>query len=135
MLPKDIFQKHTHIGLDLDETLAESVMDGLKMFHREGKMLFLQTLEDIKHFDWMLFPEIDISEAEFIQFWRNHHLTNVLPVANSIDGVYQLSCAHIAVSIITARNEHDHRSDTERWVARYFPEIHPSNIYFANHTA
>ncbi len=53
----------------------------------------------------------------------------------SIDGVYELFNNEKIIHVITARNEHDHRSDTEKWLNLYFPEIHKSNIHFANHFA
>jgi hypothetical protein len=38
MLPKNLFASHTHIGLDLDETLASTVGGFLDMAHQMGMM-------------------------------------------------------------------------------------------------
>ncbi len=135
MLPKDIFKRHKHIGLDLDETLAESVMDGLKKLHAINRMRAIQSFDQITSFDWTEFPECDMSSNELLEFWRLHHLNDILPVSGSIESVYFLFQQSKYLHVITARNEHDHRRDTENWLNLYFPEIHPSNIHFANHLA
>lgn len=135
MLPKDLFKRHSHIGLDLDETLAESVIDWLKQLHSRNKMQWIQSIEQITSFDWTDFPECDMSSTELVNFWKFHSLKNILPVDGAIDGIYVLSEQDKYLHVVTARNEHDHRTDTEHWLNVYFPEIHPSCIYFANHLA
>ena len=52
MLPKDIFKRHQYIGFDLDETLAASVLDGLKKLHLRDRMKKIQDIEQITSFDW-----------------------------------------------------------------------------------
>ncbi len=52
MLPKNFFNKHTHIGIDLDETLALSVVDGLEKLHKMGRMKSISSMEDITSFHW-----------------------------------------------------------------------------------
>jgi 5'(3')-deoxyribonucleotidase len=135
MLPKDIFKRHTHIGIDLDETLAESVMDGLEKLHSMNKMKSIKTFEHITSFDWTDFPECDMTHDELVNFWKSHHLHGVQPVHGSIDSIFTLFQYQKYLHVVTARNEHDHRRDTENWLKIYFPEIHPSNIHFANHFA
>jgi uncharacterized HAD superfamily protein len=135
MLPKNLLKKHQHIGLDVDETLAASVMDGLKKLHAMNKMKFIQDLEQITSFDWTVFSECDLSTEELNHFWQTHHLKDCLPLEGSIESVVALFNNQKNLHIITARNEHDHRTDTEKWLDLYFPEIHKSNIHFANHTA
>lgn len=45
MLPKDIFDRHTHIGLDLDDTLAATAKHMLSELHGRGKFLSIPTIE------------------------------------------------------------------------------------------
>lgn len=96
-------------------------------------MKVIKDFEYITSFDWTDFPDSDMSKSELIDFWRFQNLEEILPVHDSIIGVSKLFQNNKLLHIITARNEHDHRSDTERWVNIYFPEIHPSLIHFANH--
>lgn len=133
MLPKDIFHKHHRIGIDIDETLAESVMDGLAKLHLQNKMQVIQDFCQITSFDWTDILGCDMTADELVYFWRMHSLHWVFPMSDAIDGVAQLSWQDKYIHVITARNEHDHRSDTEKWLNLYFPEIHPSNVHFANH--
>lgn len=135
MLPKDIFQKHQYIGLDLDETLAESVMEGIKKLHLMNRMRCIQDYEHITAFDFTEISDCDMSSEELTHFWKSQDLEDVHPVQDSIIGVAELFQKNKLLHVITARNEHDHRSDTERWLNLYFPEIHPSHIHFANHFA
>lgn len=133
MLPKDIFQRHQCIGIDIDETIAQTTLDGIKKLHSMNRMQFIQKLEDVTSFDWTEFPECDMTADEIMDFWKTHSLLNIVPVENAIIWVAKLFKNDKNIHIITARNEHDHRTDTERWLDEYFPEIHPSHIHFANH--
>lgn len=133
MLPKDIFQKHQRIGIDIDETLAQSASQWLKKLHCRNKMKAIKNLESITSFDWADYPDSDMSQAELHEFWKMQNLERILPIHDSILGVSKLYQNNKLIHIITARNEHDHRSDTEKWLNIYFPEIHPSNIHYANH--
>lgn len=133
MLPKNIFQKHHHIGIDLDETLAQTVFDGIQALHGMNRMKFIQSIEDVTSFHWTDFPECDMTNAEIMDFWRRHNMKRVLPLENAILGVAELSRRNKILHLITARNEHDHRSDIERWLDLYFPQIHPTRIHFSNY--
>ena len=135
MLPKNIFQHHERIGLDLDETLAESCLDMLYQLHGFWQLQGIQSFEQIDSFDWGTFPSCTWSQERMFQFFRSHHLTHVRPVTHAVTGVLELFQNNKDISIITARNEHDHKSDTIRWLNLYFPEIHHSMIHFANHSA
>ncbi len=135
MLPKDLFVQHQRIGFDLDETLAESVLDGLKKLHAMNRMKHIQDIEQITSFDWTEFSGCDMSAKELEDFWKLHHLNGITPVHGAIESVFSLFLHGKHLHVVTARNEHDHRSDTEKWLNLYFPEIHPSDIYFANHFA
>jgi uncharacterized HAD superfamily protein len=125
--------QHTHIALDVDETLANSLMPGLKDFHKNGKMLAFQAIDQITSFDWQDLEGCDITHDEFMNYWRMHSLKGILPLENSIDGIYTLSELGKFLHVITARNESDHGSDTHEWIETYFPEIHPTRVHFVNH--
>ena len=90
MLPRDLFHKHARIGLDLDETLAASIQDGLNILHARGKMLAIRHMEDIWDFDWSRLPGADMSAKELLDFWKMQHLNMVLPVQDAITGVATL---------------------------------------------
>ncbi len=96
-------------------------------------MLFLKDFEDIVYFDWMQFKETDISREELLSFWSSHGLDGIFPIQNSLDGIQRFISAKKELSIITARNEVFHSSDTKKWLNSHFPEIHHSRVYFANH--
>ena len=83
--------KHTHIALDVDETLADSLVPGLSDFHKMGKMLAFKDVSQITSFDWQEMPGCDITQEEFMSYWRMHSLKGVLPMRDSIDGIFQLS--------------------------------------------
>lgn len=85
-----LFDTHTHIGLDLDETLAESVTDGLQKLHALGKMRCIEHVDQIRSFDWSESPEADMTGEELLQFWKGHSLEHVSPYRDAIDGVYRL---------------------------------------------
>lgn len=133
MLPKNLFNKHTHIGIDLDETLALSVVDGLEKLHKMGRMKSISSMEDITSFHWWSLGGADMTEEELMSFWSSHSLDNTHPVEGSIDGIFSLFQKEKNIHVITARNESHHKTDTQKWLDLYFPEIHPAHIHFANH--
>ena len=125
--------KHTHIALDVDETLADSLVPGLSDFHKMGKMLAFKDVSQITSFDWQEMQGCDITQEEFMSYWRMHSLKGILPMRDSIDGIFQLSQLWKLLHVITARNQSDHWSDTQEWLEKYFPEVHPTHIHFVNH--
>ncbi|GAB0175179.1 MAG: hypothetical protein HHAS10_10580 [Candidatus Altimarinota bacterium] len=127
------WSKHTNIALDVDETLATTLMPGLEDFHKMGKMLAFQDISQITEFNWQELDGCDITEEEFLTYWRMHNLKGILPVEDSIDGIFKLSEKGKLLHVITARNESDHGTDTHEWLGTYFPEIHPTHIHFVNH--
>ena len=74
-----------------------------------------------------------MDKEELSIYWKRHHLKEIPPIENSVDGVFQLQKRNKHLHIVTARNEHDHKTDSVSWAQKYFPAIHPSNIQFANH--
>lgn len=127
------WSKHTRIALDVDETLASTLLPGLKDFHKRGKMLAFEDISKITAFNWQELKGCDITEEEFLTYWRMHSLKWIIPLEDSIDGTFRLSQEGKTLHVITARNESDHGTDTHQWLETYFPEIHPSHIHFVNH--
>jgi hypothetical protein len=71
---------HTHIALDLDETLALSMQDGLDKLHALGKMQNIRTPADITDFLWENIEGSDMTNEELYAFWHTHQLGNVSPI-------------------------------------------------------
>ncbi len=108
-------------------------MDALTKLHARSRMQSIQDFEDITSFDWTEFPDCDMTSEELLEFWKTHNLEHIAPLPDSIMGVTELFGQNKSLYIVTARNENDHRSGSEKWLNIYFPEIHPNNIHFANH--
>lgn len=72
MIPRDFFHTHTHIAIDLDDTLIDTFSDFLSISHRVGKLLECRKIEDIKnyHLEENKRLNIDKDEAEFL--WKNY---------------------------------------------------------------
>ena len=69
---------HTHIGLDLDETLASTVAGMLEEAHRQNKLLSIRSLEDVTKYD---FPGLDpsLTEADSNFVWESYGKRTVDP--------------------------------------------------------
>ena len=70
---------------------------------------------------------------ELLLYWASHLLDQCIPVDGSQDGANTLMQAGKILSIVTARNDTDHRDDTQKWVSKHFPDIFDDRIFFANH--
>ena len=134
MLPKDIFKRHQHIGLDLDETLSSSTQDMLQELHRKWYFLSITDMDSLTEFDWTLLPECDLTSDELQSFWGSHMLDTCQPIEHSQWGVGLLIQYHKTFSLITARNDIDHSDDTKKWIWKFFPNIFDDRIFFANHS-
>ena len=67
MLPHNIFDLHTHIGLDLDETLASTVEGMLAHAHSSGELLMCKSIDDVCHYDLTkIDSELSVEEASHI---------------------------------------------------------------------
>jgi 1-aminocyclopropane-1-carboxylate deaminase/D-cysteine desulfhydrase-like pyridoxal-dependent ACC family enzyme len=75
MLPKDIFTQHTHIGLDLDETLASTFAGMLQIAHSAGRLLSCQTTEDFIIHDIFDDPSFGVTRDEMIDIWHQYNLS------------------------------------------------------------
>lgn len=128
------WSKHAHIGLDLDDTLVSSMQKWIDALHKKWKFLFLKSIEDFSHFDASKIPGCDMSKEELMLFWADQNLENSLSIENSEVWIKLLKNQNKKLSIITARNEEDHKKDTYEWLEKHFPQISRNNIFFANHT-
>lgn len=134
MLPKNIFHRHSHIGIDLDETIASTMMDAVHTIQATGKLQMITSLEDMSVYEWHLLPESDMTQFEYEHFWRMYRLHGSLPAPDAIVGVAELMKKVKNISLITARNAHDHATDVKKWLAKYFPFIHTEDVFFPNRT-
>ncbi len=139
MLPKNIFEQHTHVGLDLDETLASTVLWMLEHAHASGELLMCHNLEDVCHYDLTkIDPELTLEEASHIWEWYGKLTLDPLtvpPLPYSKEAISALIGSGVTLSIITARSDREawKVDRTKAWVQTHFPEIGESRISFVNH--
>ncbi len=140
MLPKDIFQKHTHIGLDLDETLASTFAGMLDVAHSMWKLKHCSDIESFVVHDIFDDPSFGISREETFDIWYQYGLRTLDPrdthvEHGAIDWVRLLIQQKIECSIITARNGNDpiKKKRSEDWIDFHFPAIWKEKIHFVNH--
>lgn len=130
---RSLLALHKHIGLDLDDTLTNTMEDGLKKLHEQGYLLTIKNIESIHSFDWTEKWDWDITEKQFKEFWGQHSLKELTPYHEAKIWIQNFYHTWKTISIVTARNEHDHKIDAESWLGNHFPEIDKENIHFANH--
>jgi 5'(3')-deoxyribonucleotidase len=139
MLPNNIFQQHTHVWLDLDETLAETFPWLLEYAHKNGQLLMIPSVEHITSYDFTnIDPSISLYDARNIWewFWKSTmHPATVPIVPFARDWVQRLIDLGLEISIITARSDKESWKveRTKDWVLTHFPEIWSSKIAFVNH--
>ena len=75
MLPKDIFQQHQHIGLDLDETLVSTFSGMLQVAHSLGKLLNCDSIDDFVVHDVFEDPSFGVTREEMIDIWHQYNLS------------------------------------------------------------
>lgn len=129
--------QHNHIGLDLDETLASTVMGMLDEAHSHGKLLGIRSLEDITKYDFLgLDPTLTEADSSFV--WESYGQKTLDPqsiplMQNAKNGVQLLEKRGIELSIITARSDDQDwkKPRTIHWVHTHLPTI--KNVYFVNH--
>lgn len=127
------WSKHTHIGLDLDETLAASHQDMLEKLQARG---FFQkfTFDDFVRFDWENLEWADVDHDELQKFWNHHQLSDCLPISGTNAWIEILERQEKILFCITARNEIHHQEETLAWTKIHFPNIQEDHIFFANHS-
>ena len=130
---------HTHIGLDIDETLASTVIGMIQYAQSHGKLHHIHSLEDIKKHDasWL---GSGITPEEVSDLWEGYGRATlspweVVPVDDAIEGVRDLYESGKTLSIITARSNHEpwKVERTIRWVRSHFSYIEDADIHFVNH--
>jgi 5' nucleotidase, deoxy (Pyrimidine), cytosolic type C protein (NT5C) len=139
MLPKNLFASHTHIGFDLDETLASTVGGFLDMAHQSGMMIQFPTIDTITSYNLeTLDPKMTPEVTQ--QIWREYILSTPEPqdvamIDHARDGVELLLQHQKKCSIVTARPSQDpvRVERTLKWVERYFCEIPRERVYFVDH--
>lgn len=125
--------KHTHIGLDLDETLAKSMEKALAEIHKKWKLLFCKDLDGFSHFNIEEIPGCDMNMDEIRTFWEEQTLENCDSIKDAEIGVELLNDQNKKLSIITARSDEKYSEDVYIWLEKYFTHIPRENIFFANH--
>lgn len=140
MLPKDIFKLHTHIGLDLDETLAETFPGFLENAHKLWLLTNCLTIEDIHNHDIYEVSSHNITLEQVSFIWEKFgEVTSdprsvpIVPFAR--EGFQLMKQKNIQLSVITARNDTDplKKRRTLDWLGYHFPEIGETDISFVNH--
>ncbi len=139
MLPKDIFKRHIHIGLDLDETLASTVDGMLAHAHSIWELKVCQCFDDICAYDLCsIDPTLSPERARNIWEWYGKSTMDPLSVPivpDSKKWIELLIQNGNILSIITARSNEDSWKveRTKAWVETHFQEIGESRISFVNH--
>ena len=66
------WEKHTHIGLDLDETLAATFSEFLKYAHTKNFLLMCASIEDFTTHDMFENPRFKITKEETVELWHKY---------------------------------------------------------------
>lgn len=137
---KNLFEQHQHIWLDLDETLASTFSEMLKVAHNLGKLLKCNSIEDFVIHDIFTDPAFGVTQDEVIDIWHQYNLSiknpkDTLVIEWAHQWVKLLMQNGVKCSIITARNGNDplKRRITVEWLNCHFPEIQEDDIHFVNH--
>lgn len=139
MTPKDIFQHHSHIGIDIDETLASTIPGLLEHSHNQWKLLNISDAESITKYDFSLIDS-NITPEEARNLWESYGKSTIDPthvpvIPYAKEWVEYLLMKWKKISIITARSDKESWKveRTQKWIEKYFPEIGADNITFVNH--
>lgn len=89
------WSKHTHIGLDLDETLAATVEGFLEFSHSRGLLLDVASIEDIHAHDLSVVSP-GITREQGIEMWEAYGRSTLSPesipvVDYALEGTRKLS--------------------------------------------
>lgn len=136
MLPKNIFKRHTHIGIDLDDTLANTLSWFLEVAHQMGKLMNYSSIEEIHNYNIVSDPSSHISEMEVEAIWNTYWSNPSYPYTDifAYKTLRALISTNTQCAIITARNMNDIRKfeQTKTIIHRDFPFLW-EEIYFINH--
>ena len=133
------WKHHTHIGLDLDETLASTFIWFLEFAQNQGKLLHIESVEQIRKHDasWL---GNNITPEEIGKIWEGYGQytlapESVPPVPDALEGVRKIYELGKKIAIVTARsNKESWKVErTTRWVRSHFSFLDDSIIHFVNH--
>ena len=131
------WSEHTHIGLDLDETLASTIEGMLEEAHARWKLLSIKTLDEVVCYS---FPGLDpsMTQEEGALIWESYGQKSMDPSAVPLlpwarKWVERLITLEKRLTLITARSDQKEWKvkRTKAWVEKHFPEV--EEIYFVNH--
>jgi hypothetical protein len=133
------WDRHTHIWLDIDETLANTVSGMLEYAWSINQLTHITSIEEIEKYDasW-LGGHITPEEVMKIWEWYGKNTQNpddVTPIEWALEWVRGLHNLGKMLSIITARSDHESwkTERTTRWVRSHFAFLDDAPIYFVNH--
>ncbi len=131
--------QHSHIGLDLDETLAATFDGFLAYAHSLWKLTDIHSKEEICVHDVSKLQQ-GITLEEAIALWEGYGQTTMNPesvpsVEGSQEWVKKFFDAGKRISIVTARSNQDswRIERTLSWINSHFPYLGEESVHFVNH--
>ncbi len=123
-----------HIGVDLDEVLAETVVEVLK-FHDHKIWWKNILLEDINDYCVWNIPWVHITQEEAISFFKDFFvkwdINQIKPVLWAKEQLDFLKSKWFETTVITARRI-ELKEYTLKWLDRHYEWLF-QNVYFAEH--
>jgi 5'(3')-deoxyribonucleotidase len=131
-----ILSHHSHIAVDIDETLASTFALALDYYHSQWAMLWVPDFEHITEHIFSDIPEAQISLEENNRTWAEYEEWSIprmaLPLPWAQEGMAFLSSSR-EISIITARVDTPRRREnTEYWLIKNFPDFPLSRLFFTS---
>lgn len=132
-----MFPENKKIGVDIDETIAQSFLPLLEYINQEsGRNI---AFDDLTHHDWENIPHIEprLEREEIITYIQSfdslfHDHRNTLPVEGSQYMLQQFQSIGYELIAITGRNEEYAKPGTMLWIDKYFPNVFTS-VHFTSH--
>lgn len=95
MTPRDFLFQHTHIAIDLDDTLIDTFSSFLTVSHRVGKLLKCSGIEDITNYRLEENKHLHIDRDEVELLWKNYwtHIMSygdIPPIPHSYETIKML---------------------------------------------
>lgn len=118
------------IGIDIDEVLAELIVDILKFYNKKDNTNIEK--KDVFHFDFKYIWKLSNEETSnrFYEFFRSENFSKIQPLKGSIEGIQELAKKH-ELHLITARPD-DIKETTLSWIKTHYPTVF-KEIHFTNH--
>ena len=111
-----LLDQHMHIGLDLDEVLAASMIPALAHLHEKGLAHAIISFDYIHQFDWENIPDSGLSKEFLHEFWKTHNYNTAFPSDGSPLVVEKLSKLGKKLSIVTAREASYQKDRSLDWI-------------------